>query len=594
MQIHSPKYSFVKFGSPEASNNCCDGEQEFCIPVIEETDTYFQFKIVGASFAETESIWATPLSEFQLALVRGIGNTAITVPANTLRNWTVDDSLLFEKYRTAATEVTYLWRNPFKDILTLIDCDGCFQLALIANITDPATVLLSNCFTRACRDCYTSVLKYTNEEDAFDFNYCNIANPVNRVRLPFFFQQPQFSDDETIYVKSDGSIKMLKSVTKKEYQVSTEHFPEYIHEKLKVALSHDFTAISSGTYNGNFRKSGSYEIEWTDNICIAPAKFKALVSPYAVRNSNCADCDPLDFGCSIPENIQCSIVNNGDTTQTITFTWANLLTGVSSMAIGYRLHSVGGSFTSATGGFTSPRTITLPLGVYDFQFTTQGGSCANQSTPIYSSIGTAGGCDSVSIDGSTDLPNATVGTPYSYNIGLDGDTPFALANIIKPSWMTISISGFVVTFGGTPVGPGTSIPVSFDITNCEGTFSVTVNDAINVAAAVPGNITLDCGGSPSQDPIAFGVAGTFTFYNVPIAVITPGTVTLTAHNDQSGTLSGYSMYKQYTAVVTAGQTSIDFEIDYDGGGINTVFEMTFQATDTSGTDTCTDNLFSFI
>ena len=594
MDISSPKYSFVQFNAPASGAPCCDEDSSFCIPVVTESDTYFQFRINCATFAETQDVWNSPIGDMQLVLLKGTGNTPATLAANTLRNWTFDDSLQFEKNRTGTTEITYQWRQPFKDVMTLVDCDGCFQLAIINVTPNPQIVVFSNCFTRICEDCFTSVLDYNNEDDAYDFRYCNVVDPLNRVRLPFYFSQPQFPDEETVYVYSNGRRKVLKSVTNKEFQAQTDHWPEWVHEKLKFALGHDYKKLTSDPYTGEFVKSGAYEIEWIDDICTAPAKFKAFVSPYAGRNSNCADCEPVDLGCPIPLNVQASVVNNGDGTQTITFSWANVLSGITAMTIGFRVHGSGLPFSSNTGGFTSPRPIDLPLGDYDFKFTTHGTVCDNASSPVYEDIGTDGSCDGVAFDGTPALPDATAGTPYNYSFDLTGDGPFAINTVVKPAWMTIAVVSNSIVFSGTPPAPATDVSVSFNITNCSASFSIAFSDTMDVEAMIPGNIVLDCGGSPSMDPITFGTAGTYSFYNVPITVITPGTVTLTAHNDQAGSLSGYSMYKQYTATVTAGQTSIDFEVDYDGGGIHTIFEMTFQATDTSGTDTCTGNLYSFI
>jgi hypothetical protein len=203
-------------------------------------------------------------------------------------------------------------------------------------------------------------------------------------------------------------------------------------------------------------------------------------------------------------------------------------------------------------------------------------------------------CLPVGIVGNPNLPDDTVGNAYNYSFNLSGDAPFLLANINKPTWMNIAISGSSVVFSGTPNATGINVPVSFNITNCGGTHSVAFSDTLNVSsAAQPGDITMDCNVG-SQDGIPFGVAGTYNFYGMGITVNTPGTVVLTAHNDQAGSLNGYSMYKQQTVNITAGQTFIDFAVDYDGGGVQTIFEMFFSVTDLSGTQLCSGSFWSFI
>lgn len=202
-------------------------------------------------------------------------------------------------------------------------------------------------------------------------------------------------------------------------------------------------------------------------------------------------------------------------------------------------------------------------------------------------------CIPVAIAGTPDLPNAVEGLPYSYSFSLTGDNPFVLSNIIKPSWMSIAVSGINVIFSGIPDNTDTDIPVSFDFSNCDDANTVSFEGTFDVVAAPEGDIIMACNVS-TQDPITFGVASTgIKFYGMGIIVITPGTVVITAHNDQVGSLSGYSIYGQQTITVIPGQTNIIFSVDYDGGGTHTIFEMFFSVTDLSGTRLCDGQFFSF-
>lgn len=102
-------------------------------------------------------------------------------------------------------------------------------------------------------------------------------------------------------------------------------------------------------------------------------------------------------------------------------------------------------------------------------------------------------CTAVSIPGSPTLPDATVGTAYSYSITLAGDTPIVLSLIVKPSWMAVALSGGnIVRFTGTPLSTnvGTGIIVSFRATNCSGANVVNYSDAINVSASSPVSNTI--------------------------------------------------------------------------------------------------------
>jgi hypothetical protein len=116
---------------------------------------------------------------------------------------------------------------------------------------------------------------------------------INRVRLPIKLQKPQFVEDRDDYRLSNGETKTLFHVIRKVYEGVTDYMPEKIHERLKIALAHDIVSIEGDRYVGIITQEGSYDIEWQDfkNKPIAPAKFKANVTPYNATNSNCGTCE---------------------------------------------------------------------------------------------------------------------------------------------------------------------------------------------------------------------------------------------------------------------------------------------------------------
>jgi hypothetical protein len=114
----------------------------------------------------------------------------------------------------------------------------------------------------------------------------------NRIRLPIYLTRPQFPDEKTVRVRADGSRKTQNIVISKEYEGVTEKFPEWVHERLKIALNHDTVIIEGERYFGELVVDG-YEIEWTDfmDYPYGPATFKARVNPYGMVNSNCKSCE---------------------------------------------------------------------------------------------------------------------------------------------------------------------------------------------------------------------------------------------------------------------------------------------------------------
>lgn len=307
-QLINPKFSFVPFkpiANPFTVSACCE-DYKFCLPFVKEDDFTFQFKIVVGSPELACAIIDNP-DPSQLVLVRGASNSPATVAANVLKNFTLDDGLEFEKMITAPGEVTFLWRHPLPGVLDLIACDECFQLGFIFREQDDGddntdVDYISYCFKRKCSECFSAVLAYNCNEDSYDFCYCKFdPAPVNRVRVPMYTLTPQTATNRNVYVRSNGSWKITKSSTTKEYDLLVDFIPENIHDRISIALEHDFVQITQPDeeYSGDIRNNSGYVIDWgnadpKEKPCVAQANFKANASPFNARNNNCEECDPPD------------------------------------------------------------------------------------------------------------------------------------------------------------------------------------------------------------------------------------------------------------------------------------------------------------
>lgn len=117
------------------------------------------------------------------------------------------------------------------------------------------------------------------------------------------------------------------------------------------------------------------------------------------------------------------------------------------------------SFGVQTFDFTADRNVTFALGV-------------NNPPP---------GCVAPTIQQGIVSPNGTLGTYYSRTVIVGGSTPFTLSNITKPSWMTVSVSGNIITCEGNP-SAGIGQTLSFDVTNACGTVSYSTSITISVGA----------------------------------------------------------------------------------------------------------------
>ena len=129
-------------------------------------------------------------------------------------------------------------------------------------------------------------------------------------------------------------------------------------------------------------------------------------------------------------------------------------------------------------------------------------------------------CVPVSVPSFT-LPDANTLVPYNYQVTISGNINFTLANIIKPSWMTISVMDNVITFSGTPTVAGSAIVVSFDVSNDCGLVSVSKIINVVTIACIPVTVV----GSPVFPNGTVGVYYTYSFYVAGTAPFALGAVT---------------------------------------------------------------------
>lgn len=117
---------------------------------------------------------------------------------------------------------------------------------------------------------------------------------ANRVRLPFYLSRPQFPVDEDVYLKANGTRRVLKSIVSKEYEATTDYMPQSVHERLAIALRHDSVKVEGEKVEAYIRINGAYAIEWQDfmDYPVAMARFKALEEAFVARNTKCETCEP--------------------------------------------------------------------------------------------------------------------------------------------------------------------------------------------------------------------------------------------------------------------------------------------------------------
>lgn len=165
--------------------------------------------------------------------------------------------------------------------------DECFKYCILDDAKN--VIACSNVFKRIFEDCYTTVVEYWNDENAFGFKYPT-SLITNLIRLPFYPHGPQFPVTEKFYKESSGIYRRVSTEVEEEYNTEVDKTPIWFHRMLAIALKHDNVLFSSsriGFFRESISQQGSLDPDWkntTDAMAKAKFKFKKVLNG---TNSNC-------------------------------------------------------------------------------------------------------------------------------------------------------------------------------------------------------------------------------------------------------------------------------------------------------------------
>jgi hypothetical protein len=159
--INSP-HSFVRFGDADSFEHCIFGTVAYQLPVLDQDDVHFQFIVQTDTQAEADALCTIDGSEVNMELVSDCGDVValIDLPEKPIR------------YRLSPTQVLYNWPHGFTGWPGPIADKQCFRIRTTITTNYGSLINCSNLFQRITEECYTSVLDYGNEDDAFGFKYC--------------------------------------------------------------------------------------------------------------------------------------------------------------------------------------------------------------------------------------------------------------------------------------------------------------------------------------------------------------------------------------------------------------------------------------
>lgn len=159
-RIITSRFSFVQFEETDTITDCEFTPQQMCLPVYDENDVWFQFIIEADTEAESDDLCIIGQEPITLGIVENCGD-----------GYLLQFSQKPTRYRISPTRVLYVWQQGLPNFTSAIRISECFRVMVsMPAINDQSWC--SNCFQRIFDSCHTSVIEYSNNENAFDFNYC--------------------------------------------------------------------------------------------------------------------------------------------------------------------------------------------------------------------------------------------------------------------------------------------------------------------------------------------------------------------------------------------------------------------------------------
>lgn len=161
LSIKSARNSFVEFGD-QVEDHCIWGPQSTCLPLLFDSDVQFQFVVEADTVEEADALCQFNSSGIRIGLVTDCLQD----------DFDVEFTNQPERYRISDLQVLYNWGHGLPGAIAFYDVNDCFRIRLIVGEGESEIVECSNCFQRIDNSCFSSVIEYSNDENAFGFNYC--------------------------------------------------------------------------------------------------------------------------------------------------------------------------------------------------------------------------------------------------------------------------------------------------------------------------------------------------------------------------------------------------------------------------------------
>jgi hypothetical protein len=263
----------------------CGIQKDFCLPIFDEKDLAFQVNIASPEVLTSSNIVVNKVANGTAGQVFGM---TVVVTANGMYGGSVP---IYNIY------IDFIGSNLTQGL----DDGDCIQLSLVLGIDEQLLYMVSNqCFKKISDKCLTTRMVYANNDAAFGFLYRAygtfpfIAITSNKIRLPMYLKEPNVNSNKNVYIRSDGSRKLLSARLSKSYKGFIDSVTEEVHQKLVVALNHDGVFLHPEDYPTINGMQVTFEDEYNNefpsimqNVNVWPADFTIFETPFNNFNSNC-------------------------------------------------------------------------------------------------------------------------------------------------------------------------------------------------------------------------------------------------------------------------------------------------------------------
>lgn len=160
LNLISPRFSFIQFGESSTVQSCNFSPIHLCLPVYDDMDVTFQFVIQTETEEEADAL---------CDLTNDLVEVGITDDCDAFLLNFKTSGYKPKRYRLSPTEILYNWDHGVPGFSSVISISECFVIRVVIGEQS----WCSNCLQRIHDTCHTSVIEYSNEENAFDFDYCS-------------------------------------------------------------------------------------------------------------------------------------------------------------------------------------------------------------------------------------------------------------------------------------------------------------------------------------------------------------------------------------------------------------------------------------